>query len=121
MRSILLLLAATVPLLAQKPIDFQREVRPILSEACFQCHGPDANSRMAGLRLDTKAGALARAIVPGKPLESKLYQRIVQEKVALRMPPAASHKTLTDAQKNTLKTWIEQGAPWKEHWAFIAP
>ena len=119
MRSVLLL--AALPLFAQKNIDFQREVRPILSEFCFQCHGPDSGSRMAGLRLDTKAGAMARAIVPGKPLESKLYLRVAQENPQLRMPPLSSHKTLTDAQKNTLKTWIEQGAPWKEHWAFIAP
>lgn len=76
---------------------------------------------MAGLRLDTRADALARAVVPGKPLESKLYQRITHEKNALRMPPPASHKVLNDAQKATLKAWIEQGAPWKEHWAFTAP
>ena len=109
------------PVRGQKLIDFQREIRPILSAACFQCHGPDQGSRMGGLRLDTRAGAFARAIVPGKPLESRLYQRIAHEKTALRMPPAASHKVLTAAQKATLKTWIEQGAPWKEHWAFIAP
>lgn len=105
----------------QKAVDFQREVRPILSEACFQCHGPDPSSRMAGLRLDTRADAFARAIVPGKPLESKLYQRIAQEKAALRMPPPSTHKVLSGAQKATLKSWIEQGAPWKEHWAFLTP
>ncbi len=76
---------------------------------------------MAGLRLDTRAGAYAKAIVPGKPLESKLYQRVAHEKAALRMPPASSHKVLSEAQKTTLKTWIEQGAPWKEHWAFLSP
>jgi hypothetical protein len=120
MRRLWLLVVAS-SLWAQKPVDFQREVRPILSEACFQCHGPDASSRMAGLRLDTRAGAFPRAIVPGKPLESKLYQRVMHEKAAMRMPPAASHKVLTDAQKTTLRTWIEQGAPWKEHWAFLTP
>ena len=116
-----IVLLAAWPVWGQKLVDFQREIRPMLSEACFQCHGPDQGSRMAGLRLDTRAGAFARAIVPGKPLESRLYQRVTHEKSALRMPPPASHKVLTDAQKTTLKTWIEQGAPWKEHWAFIAP
>jgi len=114
----LCLIALAAPLFA---VDFQREVRPILSDACFQCHGPDKASRMAGLRLDTRDGAMAKVIVPGKPLESKLYQRIMQENTALRMPPTASHKVLSDAQKATLKAWIEQGAPWKEHWAFRAP
>ncbi|MEO6757972.1 MAG: DUF1549 domain-containing protein, partial [Saprospiraceae bacterium] len=113
-----LLIGLAAPLIA---VDFQREVRPILSDACFQCHGPDKGSRMAGLRLDTREGAFAKVIVPGKPLESKIYQRIMQENAAMRMPPVASHKVLTDAQKATLKTWIEQGAPWKEHWAFRAP
>ena len=117
MRSVLLIALAT-PLLA---VDFQRDVRPILSDACFQCHGPDSGSRMAGLRLDTREGAFARVIVPGKPAESPLYQRITQPNAALRMPPLASHKVLSEAQKTTLKTWIEQGAPWKEHWAFRAP
>ncbi len=117
MRSVLLIALAT-PLLA---VDFQRDVRPILSDACFQCHGPDSGSRMAGLRLDTREGAFARVIVPGKPAESPLYQRITQPNAALRMPPLASHKVLSEAQKTTLKTWIEQGAPWKEHWAFRTP
>jgi hypothetical protein len=118
-----LLLLAVLPVMGQKTkgVDFQREVRPILSDACFHCHGPDQSSRMAGLRLDTQDGAMARAIVPGKPLESKLYQRITHAKTALRMPPASAHKTITDAQKETLKAWIEQGAPWQEHWAFKAP
>ncbi|MBL8240609.1 MAG: DUF1553 domain-containing protein [Bryobacterales bacterium] len=122
-REFLLVLLAAMPAMGQqaKGVDFQREVRPILSDACFHCHGPDKNSRMAGLRLDTQEGAMARAIVPGKPLESKLYQRLVHTNVALRMPPASTHKVITDAQKETLKAWIEQGAPWKEHWSFKAP
>jgi len=121
MRCVIFLVAILLPLFGQKGVDFQRDVRPILSDACFQCHGPDQSSRMAGLRLDTREGAFPRAIVPGKPLESKLYQRIMQPNTATRMPPLASHKVLSDAQKTTLKTWIEQGAPWKEHWAFRAP
>ncbi len=119
----------TLPLTAQQAaprVDFQREVRPILSDACFHCHGPDKETRMAGLRLDTRDGAFSSRkngtpITPGKLGESLLYQRITEEKVARRMPPASSHKTLTDKQKDTLKRWIEGGADWKEHWAFITP
>lgn len=107
-------------------VDFQREVRPILSDACFHCHGPDQNTRMAGLRLDTREGAFAERktgtpIVAGKPESSLIYQRIMEASPAKQMPPAYSHKTLTPQQKDTLKRWIAQGAPWKEHWSFAAP
>ncbi len=107
-------------------VDFQRQVRPILSDNCFLCHGPDKGTRMANLRLDVHEGALAQrkngsAIVPGKPDESLLIKRIFSEDAGFRMPPSFSHKTLTAAQKDTLRRWIEQGAPWKEHWAFIPP
>ncbi len=119
----------TLPLPAQQAaakVDFQREVRPILSDACFHCHGPDKETRMTGLRLDTREGAFSprkngTPIIPGKPADSLLYQRIIEEKVGRRMPPASSHKTLTGKQKDTLKRWIEGGADWKEHWAFITP
>lgn len=124
-------LATSVRLAGQnavKPagIDFQRQVRPILSDNCFQCHGPDKDTRMAGLRLDTKDGALAsrkdgRPLVPGDLQASLVYQRITAESAAKRMPPAYSHKSLTAAQKDIIKKWIEEGAPWKEHWAFVAP
>jgi hypothetical protein len=107
-------------------VDFQREVRPILSENCFQCHGPDKATRMADLRLDTREGLSStrpagKVVTPGDPKSSLLYQRISHENAAMRMPPAFSHKTLTEQQKATLRRWIEQGAPWKEHWAFQAP
>jgi hypothetical protein len=106
--------------------DFQREIRPLLSDNCFQCHGPDSETRMAGLRLDRKEGLLearksGAVIVPGKPAESLLYQRITAASPARRMPPARSHKSLTPAQIAKLKVWIEQGAAWKEHWAYRAP
>ncbi|MFN0170747.1 MAG: DUF1549 domain-containing protein, partial [Bryobacteraceae bacterium] len=116
---------------AQKParaatVDFQREVRPILSDSCFACHGPDKGTRLANLRLDTREGAMERRkngapIIPGKPDASLVWQRIVAEKAAQRMPPPYSHKTLTEKQKDVLKRWIAQGAPWKEHWSFVAP
>lgn len=107
-------------------VDFQRDIRPILSNNCFQCHGPDKDSRMAGLRLDRHDEAFAArtngaAIVPGDPARSLLYQRITASRPALRMPPASAHKELTAAQVNTLKDWIAAGAPWKEPWAFVAP
>jgi len=121
-------LIAAVSLIQGAPggVDFQREVRPILSENCFQCHGPDQGTRMADLRLDTRDGLSSRrpaglVVAPKDPAASLLYQRITHEKAAMRMPPIYSHKTLTDQQKAVLRRWIEQGAPFKEHWAFQAP
>ncbi|MCI0622320.1 MAG: DUF1549 domain-containing protein, partial [Acidobacteria bacterium] len=107
-------------------VDFQRVVRPILSDNCFHCHGPDQNTRMAGLRLDIREGAFTprengTPVVPGKPQASLLYQRISDPDPARRMPPEHSHKTLTTEQKEILKGWIEQGAAWKEHWSFVPP
>ena len=123
---LLALAVATSPIFAAATVDFGREIRPILSDACFHCHGPDKSTRMAGLRLDTRDGAFAprkngQPIVSGKPQESLILQRINHANAAMRMPPAASHKTITGAQKATLKRWIEQGASWTEQWAFIAP
>ncbi len=107
-------------------VDFQREIRPVLSENCFQCHGPDSSSRFSGLRLDLKEsvfGARKNGVLisPGKPTESLLYQRISASDAGRRMPPESSHKSLTPAQIATIRTWIEQGAPWVEHWAYKAP
>jgi hypothetical protein len=101
--------------LSAQTVDFQREIRPVLSDNCFQCHGPDSGTRMAGLRLDLKDSAL-RVIQSGK-----LYQRISAADPARRMPPQISHKSLTAAQVAKIKTWIDQGAPWKEFWAYQAP
>jgi hypothetical protein len=105
---------------AQTPahIDFEREIRPILSENCFQCHGPDSAARQAGLRLDRRENA---PIVPGNSAASLLYQRISDPDPGIRMPPAESRRSLTPAQIALLKRWIDQGAPWKEHWAFQPP
>ncbi len=104
-------------------IDFQRKVRPILSDNCFQCHGPDKGTRMAELRLDTREGAFARrltgtAIVPGDWNKSLLYQRITHENESMRMPPAYSKKELTKEQIDILRKWIEEGASWDQHWSF---
>ena len=109
-----------------RPIDFQREIRPILSDNCFHCHGPDSGTRMAGLRLDQKDAVLEQrargaAVVAGKAEASLLYQRVASPTPARRMPPEYTHKSLTAAQIELLKKWIEQGAPWTEHWAFRAP
>src|SRR5579885_124093 len=125
MRKFLLLCCLLGPAVAA-PVDFQRAVRSILSNNCFACHGPDKDTRMAGLRLDLKEEALAprkngAAIGPGSPEKSRLYQRITAESAARRMPPAYSHKTLTEEQKETLRRWIAEGAPWQQHWSFVAP
>lgn len=120
-----LLGAATNPS-SGPPVNFQRQVRPILSDNCFLCHGPDKGTRMADLRLDIREGAFATrkdgvVIVPGKPDESLLIKRVLSDKAGYRMPPPFAHKTLTQEQKDILRRWVEQGAPWKDHWAFVAP
>ena len=104
-------------------VDFQRDVRPILSDNCFLCHGPDKGARMAELRLDTREGAFATRdngspIVPGDSAASLLYKRITHDNEVLRMPPAHSKKALTDEQIGILKRWIDEGASWDQHWAF---
>ena len=112
--------------LAGTPVDFNREIRPILSENCFQCHGPDAANRKGKLRLDTESGAKAKqgdstAIVPGKPDESAIIVRINHLDPDDRMPPAESKKALSEEQKQRLARWISEGAQWESHWAFVAP
>jgi hypothetical protein len=107
-------------------VDFSRDVRPILSNHCFKCHGPDANARKADLRLDTKAGAFAdrdgtKIIVPGKPLKSELIRRVTEKDADVRMPPKSEKLQLNPQQVRLLKRWIEQGAAWEEHWAFQVP
>jgi Protein of unknown function (DUF1553)/Protein of unknown function (DUF1549)/Planctomycete cytochrome C len=112
---------------AAAPVDFGRDVRPILSDRCFTCHGPDEATRKAGLRLDTEAGAKqARGprtpVVPGHPAASELLRRVAPAQPALRMPPPYSdRKPLTDAEIATIRAWIEQGAKWQSHWGFTAP
>ena len=108
---------------ADEPVNFNRDVRPILSEYCFACHGFDQSSREADLRLDTREGAIESfAIVPGKPKESGLIERITTDDPNERMPPADSHKNRLDKEEiKILRQWIRQGAPWGKHWAFEPP
>ena len=107
---------------AEQPMSFNQRIRPLLSAHCFSCHGPDAASRKADLRLDTRAGALAgSAVVPGEPDQSELIQRINSTDPEVQMPPPATGKTLTAAEKELLTQWIASGAPWQEHWSFITP
>ena len=106
-----------------RAIDFNREIRSILSDTCFSCHGPDEKQRMAGLRLDTLAGLSSTPgiIIPGNRRESKLYQRISAKEPARRMPPPSSGHALTEAQIELIGKWIDQGAKWSSHWAFEPP
>lgn len=112
---------------ADSEIDFNRDIRPILSDNCYACHGPDEAHRQGGFRLDRKDSAFGKAetdevvIVPGKPGDSELIARITTDDEDLKMPPADSTKSLTPAQIELLKKWIAQGAAWQEHWAFIPP
>jgi hypothetical protein len=112
---------------AEAAIDFNRDIRPILSDNCFHCHGRDAKKRKADLRLDLPEGAFHRtdegtqAIKPRDVNGSEAWKRIVTTEADDLMPPPDSHKKLTDAQKATLKRWIEQGAEYKPHWSFIPP
>jgi mono/diheme cytochrome c family protein len=107
-------------------VDYNRDIRPILADNCYTCHGPDAKQRKARLRLDTEEGALAelrhgRAIVPGKSAESRLIARITAADPEDRMPPATSGKKLAPEQIELLRRWIDEGAVWQGHWAFVPP
>ncbi|MEO5822887.1 MAG: DUF1553 domain-containing protein [Vicinamibacteraceae bacterium] len=108
-------------------IDFNFHVKPLLSDRCFKCHGPDDRQRKGGLRLDVQASALAtlesghRAVVPGSTSKSELVRRITSTDPKVMMPAPDSHLALDEVEKATLIRWIEQGAEWKPHWAFIPP
>jgi hypothetical protein len=108
-------------------VEFNRDIRPILSDACIKCHGPDPKHREAGLRLDTPEGAFAeyepgrRALVPGNLEKSHLWRRVATRDRDDLMPPPKSGKKLTPAQKDLIRRWIEQGAEFQGHWAFVPP
>ncbi len=119
--------SGTAPL--PKTIDYNFHIRPILSDNCFVCHGPDANQRKEDLRLDRGESAYAalkdyedrHAIVPGNPEASEVYFRISTDDTSLVMPPPSSYMSLTDREIRLIKKWIEQGAAYKPHWAFVPP
>ncbi|MEC9115928.1 MAG: c-type cytochrome domain-containing protein, partial [Planctomycetota bacterium] len=108
----------------QAEVDFDRDVRPILAEKCYACHGPDEAVRQAELRLDLRSSAIAPlpsgevAIVPGNTDESELIRRIFSTHSGDRMPPETSQKPLTDRERQVLKEWIDSGAGYRLHWAF---
>tara|TARA_R110002124_G_C8974256_1_gene515601 strand:+ start:6667 stop:8952 length:2286 start_codon:yes stop_codon:yes gene_type:complete len=110
-------------------VSYNFHIRPILSDNCFACHGPDANKREAGLRLDTEAGAYAalkenpdqHAIVPGSTNKSQVIKRIFSEDASEKMPPPESNLTITDFERNLIKKWVEQGGVYEKHWAFEPP
>lgn len=111
-----------LPVQAAETVDFNRDVRPILSDNCFFCHGPDAQERQADLRLDVRDDAIARmAIVPGQVEKSGLLARIEAEDASEVMPPPKSNKRLTPRQKMILRKWVEQGAAYAPHWSFVPP
>ncbi len=116
--ALLLVVAAA----SAQEVQFNRDVRPILSDKCFHCHGPDKNHRFANMRLDLRESAIERgAIVPGDPDHSKLVQRIYSDDPAFKMPAAWSNKKLSESEKATLKRWIAEGAEYERHWAYIPP
>src|SRR5439155_16662215 len=101
---------------------YNHDIRPILSDNCFFCHGPDKNKRKAKLRLDVREVAVEKeAIIPGKPDESELVKRIYTTDADDVMPPPETHKTLTPAQKEMLTRWIAEGAEYEPHWAYVKP
>ena len=114
----------SVPLLADERVDFNRDIRPLLSDRCFACHGPDENTREADLRLDIADGVVQgdSTVVQANDLEaSELYQRIISDDVDIVMPPPSTNKPLSESEKDLLKKWIEQGAAWETHWAYLPP
>lgn len=114
------------PSISLPTLRYSRDIQPLLSNKCFRCHGADAKARMANLRLDTLEGATKvtngqSAIVPNKPERSRAYLRMIEKNPALRMPPPASHLSLTATEIEKLRRWIAQGAKYEKHWAFVPP
>jgi hypothetical protein len=122
---VVMLLAS--PAFAERPLNFSRDISPILSNNCYLCHGPDANHREGGLRLDERSVAIAKmesgktAIVPGDAAASHLLERVLTSDPDLQMPPAESGKSLSAAEIELLTRWIKEGAEYRGHWSFIPP
>src|SRR5688572_29022850 len=117
---------AGAPAAPAQRVDYARDVLPILSAKCYHCHGPDEAARQKDLRLDRKDGAFrveegVAVIVPGKPAESELVRRTTSKDPDEVMPPADDIRKLSAKEIDTLKRWVEQGATWGTHWAFVAP
>ena len=111
---------------SSRSVEFNRDIRPILSDNCFVCHGPDNNLRKANLRLDQDKGLFdekegVRILAPGKPESSELFKRLIHEKRSERMPPAKTKKELTKGQIELVRLWIEQGAKYQAHWSLLPP
>jgi len=103
-------------------LGYNHDIRPILSDNCFSCHGPDKNKRKGKLRLDVREVAVEKdAIIPGKPDESELVKRIYTTDADDVMPPPETHKILTPEQKEMLMRWIAEGAEYEPHWAYVKP
>ena len=118
---VVLVHATLLPLWAGE-IEFNRDIRPILSENCFYCHGQDAHKRQADLRLDVRAAAIDSGVIePGDVAGSELISRILGDDPDTQMPPPDSNRSLSAIQKDLLKKWIAEGAPFHDHWAFVAP
>ena len=130
-RALLALLISVPAFAADAPIpdkiEYNRDIRPLLSENCLACHGPDPGSRKAGLRLDTRESLFGQTkdegpvVVPGKPEQSALWKRLVHTDPDELMPPPESHKELKPAQKEVIRRWILEGASWQPHWSFLKP
>ena len=115
---LLILLFVFIDQSAAQKVDFAKDIRPLLSDRCYTCHGPDAETREAGLRLDQKKG-LSSVVTPKDVSDSELWQRIVAEDEDDLMPPPDSNLKLTKEEKQRIKRWIEQGAEWDQHWSFV--
>ncbi|HYF35269.1 MAG TPA: DUF1549 domain-containing protein, partial [Prosthecobacter sp.] len=130
-RFLILLLLAALPgasgAQTTPSVAFNQDIRPLLADACFHCHGPDPGTRKAGLRLDTEAGFFTAkegetpTVIKGQPEKSPLYQRLISTDEDEVMPPPEAHKNLKPEQIALVKAWIEQGAPWQPHWSLIQP
>jgi hypothetical protein len=127
-RDLSLILLLSIPISASQPIEFNRDIRPILSDKCFTCHGPDAANRKTKLRFDLESGANIElregkhAIIPGDPDHSEMYRRVSSTDKTYRMPPAyMGRDKLTDKEIQLIRDWIQQGANWTPFWSFIPP
>ena len=122
-----LLVLCVLPCVADDKVDFNRDIRPILSNKCFACHGPDEENLEAGLRFDKRELAIgelesgSHALVPGKPAESEMLDRVASDDADVRMPPPEFGKALTKSEIETLKRWIEEDAPYATHWSYVKP